>query len=465
MLATLARLFRFWGNLSGAIDRRTYVVNGIALAALKYAGDVALVQWATGTLWTPGDYLSSVSSVTNRLSNTPGSLLLALGAWTLPFLWLGVSLTLRRALDAGMSCWWTFVFFVPYANYALMALLSLLPTYARGTETARATAPDGRKLSAAIVSVTAGVGLGLLAFTVITLAKSPYTPALFFGTPFAMGVFTSFLFNRQYDASDSETRGVTLLAFLVLAGVVFLLATEGAVCILMALPLVVLAGMGGAVIGKEIAERGQRRLPPAFTALLLLPLAAALEPGTSGRIVHEVRSAVEIDAAPADVWRHVVAFTPIPEPREPLFRLGIAYPQYARIDGQGVGAVRYCVFSTGAFVEPITVWDEGRRLSFDVIASPPPLRELTLYSEVSPPHLDGFLRSKRGEFRFVALPGGRTLLEGSTWYELEMAPEGYWQVFSDYLIHRIHLRVLDHIKQEAERPRATASGPEPAALP
>jgi hypothetical protein len=32
-----------------------------------------------------------------------------------------------------------------------------------------------------------------------------------------------------------------------------------------------------------------------------------------------------------------------------------------------------------------------------------------------------------------------------------MAPEGYWQTFSDALIHRIHQRVLDHIKQEVER--------------
>jgi hypothetical protein len=109
------------------------------------------------------------------------------------------------------------------------------------------------------------------------------------------------------------------------------------------------------------------------------------------------------------------------------------------------------VFSTGSFVEPITAWEPSRRLAFDVTDSPPPLRELSLYSNVSPPHLDGYVRSQRGEFRLIALPGGRTRLEGSTWYQLQMAPEGYWQVFSDYLIHAIHRRVLTHIKKEAER--------------
>jgi hypothetical protein len=35
-----------------------------------------------------------------------------------------------------------------------------------------------------------------------------------------------------------------------------------------------------------------------------------------------------------------------------------------------------------------------------------------------------------------------------------MAPEGYWQVFTDYLIHAIHRRVLTHIKQEVEGQRS-----------
>ena len=31
-----------------------------------------------------------------------------------------------------------------------------------------------------------------------------------------------------------------------------------------------------------------------------------------------------------------------------------------------------------------------------------------------------------------------------------VTPEGYWQLLSDALIHRIHRRVLNHIKREAE---------------
>lgn len=118
--------------------------------------------------------------------------------------------------------------------------------------------------------------------------------------------------------------------------------------------------------------------------------------------------------------------------------------------GRGFGAIRRCRFSTGDFVEPITVWDARRRLAFSVSAQPPPMKELSPWGDVQPPHLDGFLRSRRGEFRVERLPGGRTRLVGTTWYENRMWPAAYWRGWSDALIHRIHTRVLRHVARLSE---------------
>ena len=43
-------------------------------------------------------------------------------------------------------------------------------------------------------------------------------------------------------------------------------------------------------------------------------------------------------------------------------------------------------------------------------------------------------------------------LEGTTWYYHRLWPARYWQVWSDYIIHTIHLRVLHHVKKLSERP-------------
>jgi hypothetical protein len=60
------------------------------------------------------------------------------------------------------------------------------------------------------------------------------------------------------------------------------------------------------------------------------------------------------------------------------------------------------------------------------------------------------MRSRRGEFRLVSLPDGRTRLEGRTWYTLDMQPALYWHLLGDWLIGHIHQRVLAHVKQLAE---------------
>ncbi|MCB9798018.1 MAG: hypothetical protein H6741_35520, partial [Alphaproteobacteria bacterium] len=72
------------------------------------------------------------------------------------------------------------------------------------------------------------------------------------------------------------------------------------------------------------------------------------------------------------------------------------------------------------------------------------------YELVHAPHLDGILRSRRGEFRLSRLPDGGTRLEGHTWYTFDMAPAFWWTLWSQASIHAIHLRVLEHIKGVAE---------------
>jgi hypothetical protein len=78
------------------------------------------------------------------------------------------------------------------------------------------------------------------------------------------------------------------------------------------------------------------------------------------------------------------------------------------------------------------------------------MREWTWYEGPRPPHLDGYLRSTRGQFVLESLPGGRTRLIGRTWYTLRMSPEPYWRLWSDRIIHTIHMRVLDHVARLSE---------------
>ena len=306
------------------------------------------------------------------------------------------------------------------------------------------------------MSATAGAVVGIAMIVVAVFVLSTYGTALFFGAPFAMGALTAFLFNRRQHATSAQTNGVVLVMFLTVAGTTFLAGWDGAVCILMALPLALVAGFMGATLGRAIARGSHTRdLPPSIAVMLILPLWAVTESaGITPPMVHEVQTVVEIPAPPDVVWPHVIAFAPITEPPDLLFRLGIAYPERADLVGEGVGAIRYCRFSTGAFVEPITVWEPGRRLSFDVTASPAAdagAQSVRGHSSATsrwhPAVAPRRVPARAARDRWHAARGQHVV-------RVSMAPEAYWQVISDALIHRIHARVLDHIKNEVERERS-----------
>jgi len=444
----------------GSITRPAFLLAGLGLVVLKQGLDVTLAAtvfhrgWKAFNYWFPFDRVVALDSLSGR--NV--AFLLALVALALPFIWIGVCLTLARLRDAAMPAWLVVFFFIPVCNALFFVFLCCAPTAKLAAEPHPEVAGRVRWIEfgiprSAVGSAFAGamltliVGLGLAWFSVNVLTS--YGWGLFVGVPFAMGFVSVLIYCYHAPRTLLSCLGVACLSPLLLGLALLAYAMEGLICLLMAAPLaLILAGMGGAFAYFLQYWRRQSAAAPAMMGALLLalPLGMTLERWAGPQPpVFAVTTSVEVDAPPEVVWPNVIAFAELPPPRELLFRAGIAYPLRAEITGTGPGAVRHCVFSTGSFVEPIQVWDAPRLLKFSVDSNPPPLEEWTPYERVAPPHLRGFLVSQGGQFRLAPLPGGRTLLEGTTWYRHTMWPASYWRLWSDYLIHQIHLRVLRYI--------------------
>jgi uncharacterized protein YndB with AHSA1/START domain len=304
-----------------------------------------------------------------------------------------------------------------------------------------------------LLAVTLSVPLtaGVVALGAVVLQN--YGFGLFVGSPFALGLISVLLFGFSRPQSFGNCILVALAAGTLVGVVILLLALEGAFCLIMLAPFAYVLTFLGVLVGYAVQSRPWASPQSPYLCLALLAflpgVMAAESLNEPAPEVRAVRTEVIIDASPERVWQNVIAFPPLAEPDDWLFRSGIAYPRSAEIDGDGAGAVRHCVFSTGAFTEPIDVWDPPRRLHFRVTDQPPSMVEWSPY-DIHPPHLDHYLVNRAGEFRLTALPDGRTRLEGTTWYTNRMWPAAYWGLWSDYLIHRIHLRVLEHIRTLAE---------------
>ena len=454
---------------NGTIGRGPYAVIGLLGFGLKHNLDrlvATLVfhrRWEIFNYWMPPARTVRMTLLPRGDQVFFGTLL----AMALPFIWVGVVLTLRRLRDAGLPLWLVAVFFLPVINLVFFAVLTVVPSrIPEGPEGFQPLFSGGRlrafldraipvgEIESAALAVLLTVAVGA-AFTALgTLGLAKYGWGLFVALPFCLGLTSVLLYGYHRPRGYASCLLVSTLSVVLLGCALVALAFEGIICVILAAPLALILALIGSTIGYIIQRRPSAMQPaPTMMLVVVLSVPGLMEAEHAVRPeppLFAVRTSIQIDAPPEEVWHRVVSFAEMPPPDDPLFRLGIAYPTRATIKGQGVGAVRHCEFSTGAFVEPIDTWDEPRRLAFSVASSPPPMQEWTPYAEIHPPHLSGFLVSRRGQFLLTPLAVGRTQIEGTTWYQHNMWPAGYWRLWSDTIIHRIHLRVLRHIKREAE---------------
>ena len=383
-------------------------------------------------------------------------------ALTLGLIVLGV----RRARDAGWNPWTSALMALPVVRLFVFTALAVVPSerHTDALDLPKSTwldriIPRSRKGSA-VAAILLTVALVLpLGFLNVRWLEA-YGLALFIGLPFLLGALSVYLFNYHTAHSLNRSIGVAMLAVTFTFLLILVLALEGLMCLAMAAPIAYGIAFTGALIGHALSRNIHSRAPAMTLLVFLTPALMAFEAANNGREpLFKVVSSVRVNAPAQAVWNELIAFSRMEAPDELLFRAGISYPVEARIVGTGVGACRYCQFNTGPFVEPITTWDEPNLLAFDVADDPPPLTELSFYDHIDAPHVDGFFRSRRGQFKLTEEPDGRILLEGTTWYTHDIWPAWYWRLWSDAILHRIHGRVLEHIRLKSERSDRTMEKP------
>ena len=450
--------FNIW-TWRGRVGRARYLVTGLVLLAVKHNIDRSLAAlygypWGIFNYWvfeTPGGIAKP------KLDDATFYTSLLLIA--LPFIWVGTVMTLRRLRDAELPLWLVVLFFLPLLNLIFFAILSAIPTSSSSDKPSRLSARIGRlipegEFGSAVFGVVATVFLTALEIAFTTNGLGNYGWGLFVGIPFFLGLSSTLIYSFHEPRSLGKCLLVATIATGLIGATLFALAIEGVICLAMALPLALVLALFGAFIGWVLQKRpsfAPSTLNAVSIGFLLMPGLILLEHSVGEpALLYEVKTSVVIKANPETVWTNVVSFSELPPPTEAMFKTGLAYPIRAEIRGRGVGAVRHCVFSTGPFVEPITVWNEPRLLAFDVTEQPRAMEELSLYNDLRPPHLDNYFISRKGQFELKTLPDGTTLLEGTTWYQNRFWPAPYWHLWSDYIIHNIHKRVLSHIKTLAE---------------
>ncbi|MDB4297570.1 hypothetical protein N9901_02320 [Flavobacteriaceae bacterium] len=279
-----------------------------------------------------------------------------------------------------------------------------------------------------------------------------YGYTIFCLSPILLGFIPPYIYGKKQTITKTQSYSLSFLTLTIICFGLLIFAIEGLICIAMSLPLAIPLIFLGSYWGFKINEK--KWINPTNTKIgiiLLCLTSVGFDSIKNNEILIPVQTTVIVNAPIQKVWINVVTFGKIKEPTDWIFKTGISCPTDATIKGTGVGAIRYCNFTTGSFIEPITMWNEPELLQFNVTQQPIPMNEMNPFWDIQPPHLKNHFLSKRGQFKLIKKNEKQTELEGTTFYELHILPKKYWKIWSDFIIHRIHKRVLNHIKTESEK--------------
>src|SRR5258708_4374484 len=313
----------------GAVEAKTYAISGCSAFVLEYFLDKYLAFAVFGRSWFwwsylqpfgPGVRLNAIRSDTRAFAAT----LLAL---SLPFIWLGVTLTVQRLRDAGKPLWLVVLFFVPVINILFFLLLCVMGSHSVTAQREAMPWPETRMLDRWIPRSAIGAGATAIGvtiaigsmFTVVgTEVLQSYGWGLFVALPFCLGLFSVLVYSYHKPRSSCSSMSVALWAIALLGGVLIVVAIEGLICILMAAPFALaLAALGG-MLGYTIqAGYWLNKGTPAMMSIVLLftPAFQGVEHWVKPpAATFEVRTAIDVNAPPEKVWNQVVAFAEIPPP-------------------------------------------------------------------------------------------------------------------------------------------------------
>ena len=342
----------------------------------------------------------------------------------------------------------------------ILAVLSVVPVLQLGAILLNAVVPareavddiqQSRATSAKNVTMglIAGIALIVLAVLISAVTFGAYGWGLFVMTPLLVGITCGYLVNEQSDLGASATMKLVIAAAGLGSLALVVLALEGIVCIIMAAPLAIPIVMLGGVIGRGLAiARHNRRNPLASVAIL--PMVFMLEGAMPPEAPIITQYEIEI-AAPADqVWQALISSEPIaPAPGLPALA-GLAFPIKGTLKGEGLGATRTGVFSTGTATEVVTEWDPNKSLAFRVEDEAPAMEEMSPYRRVHAPHVEGYFTTGETRFELVPVAANRTRLKIASEHRLRIDPVSYWEPIARLAIHENVSRVLADIKAKSE---------------
>lgn len=286
-----------------------------------------------------------------------------------------------------------------------------------------------------IISIAISITFLTLGFLLLHFELIGYGLSFFVFLPFALG----------YILGKSTIKAISLGGLVISLFIFCLLLLagnlEGMVCVLMAMPLIIVAVAIGA-LGKYLVSRAHKKnkkenLIKSSVLPFLLFIGFGFvenELNKNDQVIVEVKSEIILLYSTIQVYETIKSVDTLDAEKPFLMKLDLPIPQKCILHEEKIGGLRTCYFEGGEIVERITELEKGKVLKMDVIDY-----QLTGRK---------WLGFKEAIYLFDELEDGTTKMTRITTYTSELYPRFYWQPFETLGIEQEHEYVFNNLTKD-----------------
>mgnify|MGYP000654154045 CR=1 FL=1 len=276
-----------------------------------------------------------------------------------------------------------------------------------------------------------------------------------FGYGISFFVFLPFIIG--YLLGGSKTKKISLLgfgfSFIVFCILLLQGDLEGMVCILMAMPLILISlaiGMFLKMLFSDLIGIGNKKegddsvlddnllkssiLP--FCILSIIGFTEKQLTKNANEIV-EVRSEIILPYSPMEVYHAIKTVDTLDAEKPFLMRLDLPVPQKCILEAEEVGAIRTCYFEGGTITEQVTELEKGKILRMDVL-------DYQLTGRT-------WLGFREAIYTFEELEDGTCKMTRITTYTSELYPRAYWEPLERIGVEQEHEYVFRNLQKDLAR--------------
>lgn len=216
------------------------------------------------------------------------------------------------------------------------------------------------------------------------------------------------------------------------------------VCILMAMPLVLIAVALGAlvkylVIKSRKKSQNENLLKASVVPLCLFLSLSFVETSLTknDQNIVEVNSEIHLPYSSFQVYETIKSVDTLDANKPFLMKLDLPIPQKCILHDERVGGLRTCYFEGGKIVERITQLEKGKILRMDVVDY-----QLTGRN---------WLGFKEAIYFFDQLADGTSKMTRITTYSSELYPRFYWQPLETIGIKQEHEYVFNNLTKDLKQ--------------